>query len=144
MGDTIYVYPEPSWWKRNRKWVLPLIVIGGIALFVCGIFFGVMGLIRTNDAYKQGVARALADPQVIEAFGEPVKTGTMVTGSVQTSNASGEADLAVPLSGPKGEGTLYIGAYKQAGRWNMRVLEVAVSGKEEHIQLLDDAEAREQ
>ena len=135
--------PKKSWLSRNWKWVVPLgclipiIAIGG---FISVIFLGVSSLMRSSVPYQQGLEEATTDPEVVEQLGEPIEAGWFTQGSISTNNASGEADLAVPLNGPEGEGTLYIVAEKQAGQWQYQRLEVAVSDSEERIDLLVPAE----
>lgn len=82
--------------------------------------------------------RAQNNKDVIEALGTPVDPGFFVTGAMEVSGPSGHADLAIPLSGPQGEGTLYVKAEKIAGQWEMRRLEVEVEGHAERIDLLSE------
>ena len=106
-----------------------------LAVFLGVIFFGM----RSTDAYKEGFARARTSKSVIEAIGEPVKAGLFMSGSVSVSGPSGKADFAVPISCPRGRGTLYLKAVKEAGLWTMLVLEVEVNGRSERIKLLEEA-----
>ncbi len=131
---------KKSWWGRNWKWIVP-VGCSGMVLFFCAfifmIFAIVMGSIRTTDAFKEGVALATSNPEVLTALGEPVEAGWFVSGSVNVNGAGGEADLSVPLVGRQGRATLYIIADKRAGRWEFELLEVAVKGRDERIDLLD-------
>jgi hypothetical protein len=111
-----------------------LVVFAGFIALLGGVLMGGM---KSTDAYREALARAQASPEVREALGEPVKAGWFVQGNVNVSGPSGNADLSVPLSGPKGKGTLYITAKKQAGKWEYEVLEVAVDGRQERIKLLN-------
>ena len=138
------VTPPPiprSWWQRNWKWVIPLGVIGGlvgIACFVGLIFLFVFGVFKGSDAYADAIARARSSPAVVHELGEPIEPGWWVTGSININGPSGSADFATTLRGPRGRGTLYVTGDKQAGRWNYKVLEGAVEGKSERIDLLGD------
>ena len=137
--------PKQSWLSRNWKWVVPLgclvpiIALGGL---ISAIFVGVGSLIRSSAPYEQGLEKATANPEVVEQLGAPIEAGWFTQGSISVNNASGEADLAVPLNGPEGEGTLYIVAEKKAGQWQFQQLEVAVSDSEERIDLLAPAEGQ--
>jgi hypothetical protein len=111
-----------------------LVVFAGL-LAVLGLVL--MRGIKSTDAYREALTRAQASPEVRAALGEPVQAGWFTQGKVNVSGPSGDADLSVPLSGPKGKGTLYITAKKQAGRWEYEVLEVAVDGRQDRINLLD-------
>lgn len=88
------------------------------------------------SALSQSALRAQSYPAVIQRLGEPVKRGWMTTGSVETSGPSGHADLAIPLSGPKGKGTLYAVASKRAGQWILQTLQLKVEGERSALDLL--------
>ena len=130
---------EPNWWGRNWKWAVPVLVAGAFAImiaFFALIFFGIFGLLKSSDAYRLAVEKAKAHPAVVEALGSPVEEGLLVTGNINLNGSSGEADLAIPLSGPKGKGALYLVATKSAGQWNYSQLELVVSGSGTRIDLL--------
>lgn len=130
-----------SWFARNALWVVPagcLGLLAALAAFAGLVLTLVMGGIKSTDAYHEAVDRASASPLVHTALGEPVKIGWFVSGNVNVSGPSGEADLSIPLSGPQGKGTLYVTARKQAGRWQYQVLEVAVEGRPARIDLMSD------
>ena len=55
---------------------------------------------------------------------------------MQTSGSSGEADLMVPITGPKGEGKLYVMAEKQGGVWQYELLQVELAGQGGRVDLL--------
>jgi hypothetical protein len=135
-----------SWWSRNWKWFVPTgcltFIVLGLAFFAL-IFFAVFASMKSSDAYKQAVAQAKSHPAVIEALGEPIKEGWFMTGKTNVQGTSGEADIGIPISGPKGKGTIYAVAAKSAGRWNYTTLEVEVNGRPDRIDLLHSG-AREQ
>jgi hypothetical protein len=134
----------PNWWERNWKWAVPVIVIGAITAmiaFVGVLVFGIFGLIKSTDAYQMAIARMEASPVVVEALGSPIEEGLFVTGNINTSGSSGEADLAIPLSGPKENGTLYVVAQKSVGQWSFTQLVLVVSGSGDRIDLLAPAVA---
>jgi len=85
------------------------------------------------------MSRAREHPAVVEAIGERIEAGWLVSGNIHVNGPSGEADLSVPLEGPRGSGTLYIGADKIAGEWVFERMEVEVAGKAERVNLLDEA-----
>ena len=132
--------PQPQgWFARHWKAVvgvgcLGIVILGGA--FVAGIFFLVMGSIRSSDAYQQALAKASASPEVVVRLGQPIKTGWMVSGSINVSGPTGDADLAIPISGPKGKGTIYVVGKKSAGEWTYSRLEVEVEGQPGRIDLL--------
>ncbi|MNC89987.1 Cytochrome oxidase complex assembly protein 1 [compost metagenome] len=93
-------------------------------------------MIKSSDAYQEALSRAKASPAVISALGSPVKEGFYVSGSINVSGPSGDAKLAIPVSGPKGEGTIYLEARKSADVWSYSVLVVRVTQTRQRIDLL--------
>jgi hypothetical protein len=135
--------PKGNWWTRNWKWFVPtgcLTLLIFFAAFVTLVVALVFGVIKSGDVYKGALTRAKADPAVIEALGSPVKDGMFVSGATHVNGASGDANLAIPISGPKGNGTLYVVATKSLGRWNYSNLVVEVSATKQRIDLLHETE----
>jgi hypothetical protein len=112
-----------------------LVVVLGLPLALIGAVFGAM---KNSDAAKESVLKAQANPLVVQKLGTPIAEGWMVSGSINTSTTSGDADLAVPISGPKGQAKIYVTAQKTAGAWNYSVMEVAIEGSNERINLLSN------
>ena len=128
-----------GWFARHWKAVVGVGCLGTVILggaFVAGIFFLVMGGIRSSDAYQQAMAKANASPEVVVRLGQPIKPGWMVSGSINVSGPTGDADLAIPVSGPKGKGTIYAVAKKSAGQWTFSRLEVEIEGQPGRVDLL--------
>lgn len=88
-----------------------------VLAFIGGIFYFVTGLMKSSDAYVEAVQRAKKNPFVITAIGEPMSEGFFTTGSINLHNDDGSAKLHIPLSGPKGSGTIYVNATKTSGVW---------------------------
>jgi hypothetical protein len=131
-----------GWWQRNWKWAAPsgclLVVVlafGGCLGMVAGLF----GVMKNTEPYRDALARAQRSEAVVAAIGEPVEASAWFSGNYTENMGSGSADYAIPLSGPRGEGTLYVEARKREGRWHFIVLSFAPDGGEP-IDLLDDAE----
>lgn len=130
----------PGWWQRNWKWFVPTGCVGLLVLFVgviALIGLGVMSAMKSSDAYKMAVARAKADSRVVAALGKPVREGLFTSGNTNVNGGSGQADLSIPLSGPKDKGTLSAVATKEAGEWTYSTLTVKVAGSGETIDLND-------
>jgi len=105
-------------------------------VFVGSILLIVFGAMKSTDVYKEALARAKADPTVIEALGSPIKDGFLISGNTNVNGASGESNLAIPISGPKGKGTIYVAANKSLGQWNYSGLVVEVGQTHQRIDLL--------
>jgi len=130
--------PPRNWWSRNWKWAVPvgcllLVAVcgGGLLLFVSLIYGAVTGSIKSSDAYVEG--RTRANPEVTALLGEPIESGFWISGSIQVSGSSGNVDVSIPISGPKGSGTLYIVGTRAAGRWQYSTMEVEISGRTDRI-----------
>lgn len=130
---------QRSWWQRNWKWAVPLGCLGsivGLVAFVSAIGVLAFGSIRASPPYKEALAMSQESPEVILELGEPIKAGWFVTGSISVSGPSGEAELAIPIRGPRKRGTLYVIAERRAGRWEYELVEVEVDGRDDRIDLL--------
>jgi Cytochrome oxidase complex assembly protein 1 len=131
--------PKKTWVQQNWKWLLPSGCLGLVVLsaaFIGGIFFLVENSFRNSDVCTQSLARARVNPEVIEGIGQPLQAGWLVTGNIQVIGSSGNADLSIPVSGPKGKATIYAVARKAAGVWQFETLQVAIRGQAKRIDLL--------
>jgi hypothetical protein len=106
--------------------------------FIVLILAIVFGMIKSSDAYNDALAMARANPHVEDALGSPIEAGLLVAGNINVSGSSGSADLAIPVSGPDGKGTIYVVASKSAGRWTFRKLVVDIEATGERIDLIED------
>ena len=130
---------EKNWWNRNWKWFVPVSCFGALVLlvgFVALIVNIVFGFMKSSETYEQAVARARTNSAVMEALGSPIEEGLLVAGNIRISGSSGESDLAIPISGPKGKATIYAVASRSAGIWTFSRLEVAIRESGERIDLL--------
>ena len=130
--------PPRGWWSRNWKWCVPggcLTLLGLIAAFAACILLFVFGLLKSTDVYQTAIARAKSNPAVAQALGTPIKEGWFLTGNTHVSGPSGTADLSIPISGPKGGGTIYVVAAKSAGEWTYSKLEVEIAATKDRIPL---------
>ena len=141
MANNLNPPQEPNWWSRNWKWFVPVACLTAIALlagFVFAIMSVVYGMMKSSDAYQHALSRARENPAVVSALGSPIKEGYFTTGNINVSGPSGDAKLAIPISGPKGEGTIYVEAQKSAGEWSYSVLVVRVEQTKQRINLLQE------
>ena len=134
--------PQTNWWSRNWKWVvavgclLPLILLGGC---VAGLVLIVFKAVRSSDVYTEALSRAQNNPAVREKLGEPIAPKWWLSGNVNTKNDEGEANITIPIAGPKGEGQIRAIGSKRSGRWTYQTLEVQIGT--ETINLLADSDS---
>ena len=108
--------PRPSWWSRNWKWVVPVICVVAVTavvlplLFIGALAYSVLSIVdhtfKSSGGYQQALAMVRADPAAMEALGTPIEDGWFPTGHVESGGSTGTSDLAIPVSGPNGGGTL--------------------------------------
>jgi hypothetical protein len=126
--------PQPSWWKRNWKWVLPvggcftIIVITVIA--IGSIFYGVANAIEGSQAYTYALEKINKDEDLINALGSPIIKDGMVSGSWNNTNGQKSANMTIPISGPKGKGTLFVEATGEDDDWTYQVIRVEIDDSE--------------
>jgi len=134
---------KPTWWQRNWKWFVPVAGVGFLAfcaVFVMLMVFMTFGRIKTSEVYKDALAQARNNPAVVKALGSPIEAGRVVSGSIIKRGPLGQAELAIPISGPRGKGTIYCRATKKAGRWTFSRLIVEIEATKERIEIIGPAE----
>ena len=128
-----------GWFGRNWKWFIPVgclsIVLIAVA-FVGAVAYFIIGSVKSSDLYQQAMIKARSNAAVVRELGEPIETGWLVSGSITVNGNSGNADLKIPISGPKKSGALYALATKTQGRWDFSALEVEIEGESKRINLL--------
>jgi Cytochrome oxidase complex assembly protein 1 len=137
---TLMPHQRRSWLGRNWGKLLAAAFLC-MVLFVGGIVTLLMGAMRGSDVAKEALARAQSNPLVTQRLGTPVGEGWFVGGSMNVSPGSGEADLSVPISGPKGKGKVYVTAQKTAGTWAYTLMVATFDGSNDKIDLLANAAA---
>ena len=98
----------------------------------------IFGAMKSSDAYRIAVTRAKNDERVIRAIGKPINEGWFVGGTTNVSGGSGQADLEIPISGPKAKAKIYAVATKSAGEWVYSKLVVRVESTGESIDLTEE------
>ena len=132
-----------SWWARNWKWFVPAGCLGLMAIgaaLVALVVSLVFGALKSSDVYKQAFEKASKNRTVIAEMGEPITSGWLVGGSISVSGPTGNADIEIPISGPKKSGAIYAVAQKSGGRWTFSRLEVSVQGRSDRINLMPSSE----
>lgn len=143
--------PEPTpqprprgWLSRNLWWLLPTSVLVVVLPIGCcaGIFFWLVGSLKSSEPYQMALKRVCADRQVIEALGEPVEeTGWMPTGNfsyhINNGVASGEASFSFTVSGPKDTAVVQVEMLCRDGKWEFRSLQVTSTSSGKAMTLVD-------
>ena len=128
-----------GWFGRNWKWFVPAgclsIVVMVVAVAAAGLYF-IIGAIKSSDVYQEALAKARSNTAVVRELGEPIEAGWRISGTINVSNDSGNADVRIPVSGPKKSGAVYATAIKKQGKWDFSALEVEIEGVTKRINLL--------
>ena len=129
-----------GWFGRNKLVARALGCVG--LLVLASLLFGGTVLtiafvaLRSSDAYQLALNAATHDPAALAELGPPVQAGWFTTGRVTVTGSSGDASLAIPISGSRRSGTLNVSAQKSGGRWTFSVLNVSISGRPTPIDLI--------
>jgi hypothetical protein len=136
------LHPKPmqkNWLDQHPRWKIPLgfvTLIFLMAVFVAVLLTIVTMSLHRSDVYKQAMAKTTEDLQVREQIGEPVQSAWIISGQLQVNGSSGDANLSIPISGPRGKGLIRAVAHKTGGVWRFRYLQVSVEGQPGNIDLL--------
>lgn len=126
--------PQPSWWKRNWKWVVPvggcftLIIVAVIA--IASIFYGVTNAIEDSQPYEFALEKINSDEDLVNALGTPIEKDGMVSGNWNYVNGKKSAKMTIPISGPKGSGMLFVEATGEDEDWTYHVIRVEIEDSE--------------
>ncbi len=135
-----YENDKRSWFARNWPWVVPtggcLVIIILLVVFAGSLFVGVTSIIKNSTPYQEAIVLLNESEAAKEALGEPIETSGMMSGNINTSGNTGEADLSIPVKGPKGDGVLYVVGERRGDTWTYQRLEVVISEDNETIKLL--------
>lgn len=74
---------QPSWFSRNWKWFLPMVILGPILLivvFIGGLFTVGMSVIKSSEPYQYAVTTAVNDARVADQLGAPITPGWYAAG----------------------------------------------------------------
>ena len=132
---------QKSWFKRNWMWFVPTLGCGTLIILgifgIGALFFGVTKMISGSTPAQYAVEQASQNERVIELLGTLIEQKGMTTGSINFKNGSGDADLQIPIQGPKGKAVIYIVGEKFADTWTYSRLLVKIKGSQERINLLE-------
>jgi hypothetical protein len=126
------VIRQENWFSRHKRLAIGGLIAAAVILlfsFILCVIFLVFGLIRDSTVTHQALARAEANSAVAEQLGSPLKMGWLVTGTIDVSPGSGDADLTIPITGPKGQGDIHAVAKRAGGVWTFKELDVLIGSR---------------
>jgi hypothetical protein len=123
--------PSHPRFSRNRRRLALMAIAATSAISVVGISPYIAHLIalRNSEVVRSALAQAQLNPAVTARLGKPVKPGWKISGSmVDLLDHAGRAQLSIPVSGPKGEGSLSLLASRVADVWKLDTLRFKGTG----------------
>lgn len=128
-----------SWWRRNAKWLFPLILI-----FITGVYLLLSGAVSFGDyakayadmpVYQNALEKAKQNTRVTEALGsiEPIDKMTIAEGAVEYTEDYQAMTATITLKGSKNKGKMDIAAYKADGRWEYDAIKVRIKSTNDDI-----------
>jgi len=119
----------------QRKWAVWGVVVYALLIaFFVALFFLIAALLKNTEAYQLGLTKLQANSEAMAILGPPISTG-MVQGSIESSGPSGKAAISFSIKGQKAEGTVYVDARKDLGRWIANRIELEIDGRKDRIDL---------
>ncbi|HEX4953940.1 MAG TPA: cytochrome c oxidase assembly factor 1 family protein [Thermoanaerobaculia bacterium] len=133
---------KKSFWQNPWLWGGCGCGLGciGIPLLVVALLGGsVLYMFSNTDVKKLAAEQVRSSPAAVEALGEPMETGWLITGSINVSNDHGRADIRFPMSGPKGEASVHAVAEREGGGpWVFEELSLELEGGGAPLDLMED------
>jgi Cytochrome oxidase complex assembly protein 1 len=125
-------------WKIALGALMAIVLIGG---YMAVVFASVEASFRRSVVYQEALTRAGRNSQVIDRIGTPLKAARVLQGKLNTSGSNGTARMTIPVSGPRGKGTIYVDAREVSGNWEFLALQLRFEGQPDCLNLLEDASA---
>ncbi|WP_430411431.1 cytochrome c oxidase assembly factor Coa1 family protein [Kordia sp.] len=137
--DTLHE-PRKNWWQRNWKWFVPtgcLTLIVVFVIFIVAMFFTVTSMLKESTPYVDAFEAATNNSYVIEQLGEPIEQSALIQGQISISNSASDADISIPLKGPKGEAMLHVIGTKNNSEWSYSKMKVYFTTSKDSLNLLE-------
>lgn len=134
--------PAESWWQRHGG----KIMLAGLVLFIVAVLSCCIGgvlLVRVwlgaAPVYQQALAKATADPRVVEALGEPIQPAEQMRGHIPGLKDDDYLGLEIPINGPKGSAVIIVEATRlDDDDWRIDNLTVAPEGADAPIRIIPE------
>jgi hypothetical protein len=136
---------EQSWWKSNRKWFLPTLIITFLLLTGLLVSSGMEGNITDiakayseDSLYERAIDKANTNKRVLELIGkiEPIDQLAILEGNAVYANNHTSVELSVRVKGNKGKGKMDISARKNGNNWEYKYIKIRIKEPKEEIHIL--------
>ena len=123
--------------QKNKKTLLIVgAIFAGVILFIGGIVFLIISLLKNSDPCQESFKIAQNNAHIIQELGEPIEIGYWVLGSHHQSTSLETAELTIPISGPKGSGTIHLVGTARKDVWTYDTLTFEFDDSGEYVNLL--------
>lgn len=102
--------------RKWARWGLALLVASLVGF--AGLIFAIAASFKSSEAFQLAFAQVGEDARVTAVIGVPVSAGFPL-GEIQVSGPRGSASLSFSVKGPRGEGSVFVEASKDLGRWQI-------------------------
>lgn len=120
-GETPESSLPPKLSRRGKA-----LVVSGFAatliLYVGCLWAAVENQLQNSEIFQATLNQAQISPCVANALGLPLAAGWTTTGGMEESADHGNANLNIPVRGPKADGKLEMTAEKHEGKWTITSL----------------------
>jgi len=96
---------------------------------------------KVQRRLRRGAGGSPIRPQAHRSYRHSHRGRLFPTGSFEESGPSGDAEFAIPISGPDGSATVYAEAEKFNGEWRYETLVAELDDSGRRINLLDEAQS---
>lgn len=129
-------HSTPPWLERLHWWLRRATVAMLMVLLISLTTVGVLiYLVTSSTPYRESMLEVRLHPAVIARLGTPIDTGWLISGRHRSENGVFILDIAVPVTGPKGAGTVFLEASKQDESWVVDRIIVEVKNQKEMMNL---------
>ena len=131
-----------GWWRRHWRWAMPMAVVVGMAAAAGAVGFALSQWAywsKSSTPYQEAMRRARCNIELVAALDEPLRDGYLPAGSM---HSNGQSQFVIAVSGPQGNGRIFLNAKRAGEHWDYPMLYVVTDGKEAiDLAALDDLEA---
>ncbi len=122
---------------RNLRRSLVIALIGSLVIVVGAILF--RALVKESSITQHVVGYGERHPKIVSRLGKPLKVTGPVSGIASYSLWHGRhiARVQIPVSGPNGDGVLFVYAVKPEDSWDM--IEFVLGHEDEYWDILEGA-----
>lgn len=135
---------QKNWFSRNRKWLVPVVVITITVIIVAVSGIGKSGAdfaVALNDKklYEEAVARCNENHEVRVAFGaiKPVDDMAILESDVEYGNNRQSVKLTIRVDGNRQKGRMDAEAHKAGNNWQFDFIKVRIKNPEQEIIVLE-------